>query len=52
VSQYKPVLLHMDPKDWEAFRELYLSGERSARVRELIRKEIEALTHKQRVTKA
>jgi hypothetical protein len=44
VSQYKPVLVHMDERDWDAFREFYCRGERSARVRELIRQEVEALT--------
>lgn len=44
MSQYKPVLLHMDERDWEAFQEFYMRGARSARVRELIRQEVEALT--------
>ena len=44
VSQYKPVLLHLDERDWEAFQEFYRRGQRSARVREMIRREVEILT--------
>lgn len=47
MSQYKPVLLHMDEQDWEAFQEFYRRGGRSARVRELIRQEVEALTREE-----
>lgn len=47
VSQYKAVLLHMNEDDWDAFREFYMKGQRSARVRELIRQEVEALTREE-----
>lgn len=47
MSQYKPVLVHLDEEDWRAFQEFYDRGKRSARVRELIRKEVDALTREE-----
>jgi len=47
VSQYKPVLVHMDEQDWEAFQEFYDRGKRSARIREMIRREVEVLTREE-----
>lgn len=47
VSQYKPVLVHLDEVDWEAFQEFHRRGKRSARLRELIRQEVENLTREE-----
>jgi len=47
VSQYKPVLLHMDEQDWATFAEIYEKGKRSARLRELVRRDIDEFTREE-----
>lgn len=47
MSQYKPVLIHLDERDWEAFQEFYERGKRSARMRELIKQEVQTLTREE-----
>lgn len=47
TSQYKPVLLHVDPHDWEIFKEVYEKGNLSARVRELMRADLEEFTREE-----
>lgn len=44
VSQYKPVLVHVHPGDWEVFTEIYEKGRLSARVRELVKADIDRFT--------
>lgn len=47
MSQYKPVLVHMKPDDWEVFKEIHESGNLSARVRELVRDDIDRFTREE-----
>lgn len=47
VSQYKPVLVHMHPDDWEVFREIHETGNLSARVRELVSNDIAQYTREE-----
>lgn len=47
MSQYKPVLVHVHPDDWETFREIHENGKLSARVRELVRRDIEEFTREE-----
>lgn len=36
----KPVLVHLNPRDWEQFKELCGSGKASRRIRAIIRREL------------
>jgi hypothetical protein len=47
VSQYKPALIHVDPEDWEIFHELCGNYRVSARVRELVKRDIEEQTRQE-----
>lgn len=47
MSQYKPVLVHVQPDDWDTFKEIYEKGNLSARVRELVRKDIDQYTREE-----
>lgn len=47
MSQYKPVLVHVQPDDWEVFREIHENGNLSARVRELVRNDIDKFTREE-----
>lgn len=47
MSQYKPVLVHVHPDDWEVFTEIYERGNLSARLRELVRNDIERCTREE-----
>jgi hypothetical protein len=47
VSQYKPVLVHVQPDDWEVFKEIHERGNLSARVRELVRSDIDRFTREE-----
>jgi hypothetical protein len=47
VSQYKPVLVHVQPDDWEAFTEIHEKGNLSARVRELVRQDVDRYTREE-----
>lgn len=47
MSQYKPVLLHVHPDDWEVFTEIHEKGNLSARVRQLVKKDIDDFTREE-----
>lgn len=47
MSQYKPVLVHVDQEDWEVFREIHETGNLSARVRELVKRDIDQFTREE-----
>lgn len=44
MSQYKPVLVHVQPEEWEAFTEIHEKGNLSARIRDLVRKDVAQFT--------
>ena len=47
MSQYKPVLVHVQPDDWDVFQGIYEKGNLSARIRELVRKDIATYTREE-----
>jgi len=47
MSRYQPVLLHLDPDDWETFKEVYEKGKLSARVRELMSADLDRFTREE-----
>ena len=47
VSQYKPVLVYVDPDDWPVFQEIYEKGNLSARLRELVKADINKFTQEE-----
>jgi hypothetical protein len=44
MSQYRPVLVYVDPDDWPVFQEIHEKGNVSARVRELVKADIDRFT--------
>ena len=44
TSQYRPVLIHVDPDDWPVFQEIYEKGKVSARLREMVKADIDKFT--------
>jgi hypothetical protein len=47
VSQYKPVLVYVDPDDWPVFQEIYEKGKVSARLREMVKADLEKFTREE-----
>lgn len=47
MSQYKPVLVYVDPDDWPTFQEVYEKGNVSARIRELVRADLDRFTREE-----
>jgi 5-bromo-4-chloroindolyl phosphate hydrolysis protein len=45
--RYKPVLIQVDPDDWEIFREIAGNYKVSRRVRELVRQDIDKFTREE-----
>jgi hypothetical protein len=46
-SQYRPVLIHVDPDDWPIFQEIYEKGRVSARLREMVKADIDKFTREE-----
>jgi hypothetical protein len=44
---YKPVLIHVDPEDWEVFKEIAGNYRVSRKVREMVRREIQQFTREE-----
>lgn len=44
MSQYRPTLIYVDPEDWSTFQEVYERGNVSARIRELVRNDLDRFT--------
>lgn len=47
MSQFKPVLVYVDPDDWPIFQEVYEKGNVSARLRELVRDDLNRFTREE-----
>jgi len=47
VSQYKPVLVYVDRDDWPVFQEIYEKGNVSARLREMVKADIDKFTREE-----
>lgn len=47
MSRYKPVLLHMEPEEWEVFKEIHECGNLSARIRKLVSRDIDEFTREE-----
>ena len=47
MSQYKPVLVYVDPDDWPVFQEVYEKGNVSARLRELVKEDLDRFTREE-----
>jgi hypothetical protein len=47
ASQYRPVLIHVDPDDWPVFQEIYEKGKVSARLREMVKADINKFTREE-----
>lgn len=47
MSQYRPVLVYVDPDDWPVFQEIHEKGKVSARVRELVKADIDRFTREE-----
>lgn len=47
MSQYKPVLVYVDRDDWPIFQEIYEKGNVSARLRELVKADIQKFTQEE-----
>lgn len=47
MSQYKPVLVYVDRDDWPVFQEIYEKGKVSARLRELVKGDIDRFTQEE-----
>jgi hypothetical protein len=45
--KYKPVLVYVDPEDWEVFKEIAGSQQVSRRVRDLVSNDIEKFTREE-----
>lgn len=47
MSQYKPVLVYVDRDDWPVFQEIYEKGNVSARLREMVKADIDKFTREE-----
>ena len=47
MSQYKPVLVYVDRDDWPVFQEVYEKGKVSARLRELVKDDLDRFTREE-----
>lgn len=47
MSQFKPVLVYVDPDDWPVFQEIYEKGKVSARLRELVKADLDRFTREE-----
>lgn len=47
MSRYQPALIHVDPDDWAIFREIHETGNLSARIRELVKEDIDRFTREE-----